>query len=254
MEEQNTTTTAEDTKVVSGGVKKSKSLIIALIIVASALVAGWYMYSNKTASSDTQAATVNVSAGDYPAIVAVVNGEELSNQKYARSMDQVLQVATQQGVDPNDVVIKQQIESQAMDTIVNTALLLQAATAAGVKVDDSAVSDRLTQMKASYPTEDAYNADLVNAGLTEDSLKADVHEGMVISEYLSTNKGGINISVSDDEVKQTYDNYATQATDAPAFETVSAQIKQQLLSQKQQEFVNKIVEELRAAAKIEIKL
>ncbi len=255
MEEQNTTMTSEDTKVVSGGAKKSKSLIIALVtIIAAALVVGWYMYSSKTDSSDTQAATVSVSASDYPAVVAVVNGEELSNVKYARSMDQILRVAVQQGVDTNDIVVRQQVESQAMDTIVNTALLMQAAVVAGVSVDDSVVSDRLTQMKASYPTEDDYNADLDKAGLTEDSLKADVRDGMIISEYLGTNKGGANIAVSDDEVKQAYDNYAAQATDVPALETVSAQIKQQLLSQKQQEFVDKIIQELRAAAKIEIKL
>ncbi len=255
MEEQNTTMTSEDTNIVSGGAKKSKSLIIALVtIIVAALVAGWYMYSSKADSSDTQAATVNVSASDYPAVVAVVNGEELSNKKYARSMDQVLQVAVQQGADTNDVVVKQKVESQAMDSIVNTALLLQAALAAGVSVDDSGVSDRVTQIKASYPTEADFTADLNKVGMTEDELHSDVRDGMIISEYLGTNKGGVNISVSDDEVKKTYDDYAAQATDTPAFETVSAQIKQQLLSQKQQEFVNKIVEELRAAAKIEIQL
>jgi len=97
-----------------------------------------------------------------------------------------------------------QLEDQAVTYLVQQAELEQKAKDMGITVTDKDVTARLKQIKQQYfgGNEKQYQAQLKQQGLTEASLKQDLH-AQILSEKLYAKVTG-NIKVTDAAVKQYY--------------------------------------------------
>jgi foldase protein PrsA len=109
-----------------------------------------------------------------------------------------------------------QLEDQAMSYLVQQDELEQEASKLGITITDKDVTTRLKQLKQQYfqGSEKAYQAALKQQGLTEASLKQDLH-AQILSEKLY-NKITAKTKVSDADVKNYYNQnkaqYGTQAS------------------------------------------
>lgn len=262
MDEQKTDTqVVEATEVVKKAAAPAfpSSFLIIAVVLAVVVIAGLYYYS-QSQSDTANVLTTNEPAGveavaqEYPAVVAIVNGQEVSGSDFAISVQQVTQVAAQQGVDPSDSAVQEQIQTQAIDVLINTVLLGEAAKAGEVTVTDEAVEAEIAQIQGQYESPEAFAQAVTDSGLSMDKVRSDVYERQLVNNYLESNSDVAAVTVSEAEVTAAYDSFATGATELPPLEQVYAPLEQQLITQKKQEIIAGIIDGLRQAATIEIKL
>lgn len=259
-QETNTNTTANTTP--SGGSSSVVGYIIGAIVLI--LIAGglwWYFgmggmnkMNNDNATGNESTSTADTIDTNYPDVVATVNGEDITGDELAANVQQTAQTAKQQGLDPTKAEVRQQIETQALTSLINTKLLAQAAAKADITASDEEIDAQLTQLTNQLGGEDKLQEQLDNAGITKEQLRTDISQQIVLNAYVEQNTDVSNIEVTDQEITDFY-NSVTESADAsssvPTLEDVKPQIKQQLLSQKQQAAVNELIQKLRADADIQ---
>jgi hypothetical protein len=186
-------------------------------------------------------------------VVAVVNGTEITGADLQTSIQQFNQAAAAQGVDTSSPEVIADIRSQALDVLVNTALLKQAAQEQGVEVPAEATAERLATIEAEIGGAEALEARIVELGLTQADLEADIQEELVIQTLLNSLFAEAAIDVTDAEIQEIYDEAsASGAEELPPLETVSEQIEAQVRGTKEQEVIEAYLETLKTEAEIEI--
>ena len=93
---------------------------------------------------------------------------------------------------------------------------------------------------------------LTVANITEAQLRENIARQIAIQAYLLKNIDSASITVTDKEISDFYTEYSkTQTAKVPSLKDLTAQIKQQITTNKQQVLVNAFILSLRAKAKIE---
>lgn len=247
------TTTSDPVSAKSG----MNGKIILAFILGIILVGGLYYFFQRDSADLLLNSPEAGQDGDletYPEVVATVNGEELSNEAFVRSLNQVKQMAAEQGADLTDASITTQIETQAIDTLVNTTLLSQAAEESGLEISDEVVTAEIEKINSQFESEAALAQAMAELGLDEEGLRNDIHRQLLIDEYLTTNTEIDSATVTAEEVQQLYDTVSAQQTGLPPLEALYESIEEQLVAQKQQQLISEFIQGLRAEAEIEILL
>lgn len=222
--------------------------IIALVVVCAAIAVSLYLWSNKTESTNVLEAT-----SAYPEVVATVNGEEVQGSELEKSVAQSQQRAVQQGLDPKDPAIKAQIESEAMDVLVNTKLLLQASKEEGITVTPEQIDEQIALLQTQFGGAEGFQTQLDTLGIPQDVLRSDLESQIAIETYLKATDEFTTVgTVSDADIAEAYAGFLTQNPELPPLTEISDQIKAQLESEKQQTATGAVIERLRADAKIEV--
>jgi peptidyl-prolyl cis-trans isomerase SurA len=231
---------------------KSKGpLIAALIIVAALLVAGGMLYLNGSGMDTRDTATIEQNS-DPDSVLAVVNGDQILQKEVDTRIDEAKQALITQGVDLSDPAVRTQIEAQIVDDIINVKLLTKGAEDAGVTLEAGAVDSEIENYVLQAGSEEAFNSQLGQAGLTLDSFREQLSKQLVIQTYISQNVGADSITVTDEEVIALYDQVATGQGGVPPLAEVRDQIEAQLMSDKQQQAVQDFISSLREGAEITI--
>ena len=185
--------------------------------------------------------------------VATVNGEKITQSQYDKSRDQLLAQAAAQGLDPANPSITEQINTEALDILVNTELLRQAAVAGGVNVTDEQVAERYAEIVASQGGEEQLQTRMTELGITKDSLETDIRGEILIQTHLSNAIDTSAIVVSESDITAFYESVASTAgaaDDIPPLAEVRDQIEQQLRVTQEQRLVTEYIESLKTDATI----
>lgn len=226
-------------------------LFAIVIIVVCAGVAAWFLWqSHVTPGGDV--ATDPVAGAGLPDIVAKVDGVPISSAEYAKYYAQSENLAQQQGVSTTDSTIVDEIKKQALEIVINTQLLYSAAQSAGKTATDADVSAQMSAIATQFATPEAFDAQLVTAGLTRESLRDEITQRIIIDSYLNDQPEMQGLSVTPDEIDAAYQRVAATNAEIPALDDVRTEIEQQLLTQKQQAASSQVIQTLRDAADIEI--
>lgn len=230
---------------------KRKTGIIAAIIFATllaiALGAFWYMKQ--------QHENAVVGMTDYPAVVAIVNGEEVSATQFKQSYDQAAAVAVQQGFDPaTSADAKKEVEAQAIKVLINTVLMVQEAKAAGFTATEEAISAEVAKLEAQFGSKEQLASALTAAGIDEAAMRHDLGEQIMVDQYIESTPEWGAIAVTDAEVRAFYDQAIEGMENAPAYDTVIDQVRAEVQTQKQQAATNALIERIRKDAKIDVKI
>jgi len=183
---------------------------------------------------------------------AVVNGVKIPMADYLKNKSQIEHSATQSGADLSNASIQSQIKSQALDVLVNTEILRQAAIKDGVKVTDDQVKARYDEIVKTLQGEDKLAAKMTELGMTKESLLKDIASEILIQSYLAKSVDTSSVKISDEDIKAAYDQ-ANSNPDAklPPLDKVKSAIEAQLKQTKEQELTNTFIQKLHDAAKIE---
>ena len=195
---------------------------------------------------------------DKSKIVAIVNKEELTGAEYNAASTSLQGQMQQMGQDPTTKEASELIKTQALDMLVNQALILQKAKEAKLAASEAEVDERYASYEEQFGGEAALQEALKVQSMDVKSLKEEIVNSILFEKY--QDKVVPAKEVTDKEIKDYYDQAVAQSKEAgqeqelPPLQESSEEIKGILQQQQQQELLAAHVEELKADAKIELKI
>jgi hypothetical protein len=250
IEETPVTSKSDDTASSS---KKSlvKLYVVAILVVAVVILGVLYRLEKEGRSPTTMFSSVIASQLANEA-VATIDGEKITNKDLDRSVEQFKQMAAQQGVDVNDPKVQAEIREQALNVIVNTKLLVKEAGRREITTTDEAVKEKIESIKTDIGGEDKLKERMQALGVDDQKLYDDVREELLITTLLDQIRAESDLSVTDEEVAQLYNEAGSVETGLPPLSEVSEQIKAQIVDGKEQDAINKFLEELKLSSEVTI--
>ncbi|PIW97027.1 hypothetical protein COZ82_01790 [Candidatus Kaiserbacteria bacterium CG_4_8_14_3_um_filter_38_9] len=184
--------------------------------------------------------------------VATVNGIKISKEQYEKNREQIIASAKQQGLDVSDAKVQSEIDAQAIDVLVNTELLRQAAKTAGVVVTPEQIESRYQEIVTSVGGVDELAQKMTELNVDENSLRSDIEGEILIKTYLTDAVDISTIKIEESEIKTAYENASDTGASLPPLEEVASQIEAQLKAVKEQDLIKTFIETLKEKAEIEI--
>lgn len=227
---------------------KKQSVFILVVAVLIIVVGFFVLSSSDNGEQNVQNQDITNQNGD---IVATVNGEEITRSE----LDVVTsQVALQQGIDIAEIdeQTRNQIESQSIESIVNQTLIRQAADDSEVEVSESEIDNQIDVIKDQLQSEEAFQEALAMENVTEEELREQIREGLFIETYLEQELALSEITATEEEVSQAYEQVATENTEMGSLDEMYEQIESIVIQQKNSEAINQLTQELRADAEIQV--
>lgn len=233
---------------------KWKLTVLAVALVAVALLAVLFRLE-KEGRVNTNLFTSYLAAQEANRPVAVVNGVSLKAADLRTGVDQLIQAATAQGLDPADPEVQAEIQTQALEMLVNTELLKQSAAKVGITISSEQIDARIAEIETAAGGAEALAARLAEFDIDQTKLVADVTAELTIQTLLTDEVfAGADVAVSEIEVNEVYNNAVAQAGDQtlPSLEDVRVQIEQQIVQSKEQAALDAYLQALRADADIQL--
>ncbi|HMD07123.1 MAG TPA: SurA N-terminal domain-containing protein [Candidatus Acidoferrum sp.] len=133
-----------------------------------------------------------------PDVWAVVNGQEIKRDdvdKYYRTR------VNPEGQEPSQEE-SLSLKLNVLDELINNEILLERAKKLNLEASDGEVEDKFTEMKSPY-TEDEFQRQLKDRGVSVDDLKRDLRRQLSITKLLNREVVA-KISITDQDVTDTY--------------------------------------------------
>lgn len=219
--------------------EKIVSIIILVLVVGG--IVGFAMFGSKKTETP-------VAMTAEP--VATVNGVDLTQADFDSQLASAITSLKAQGTDTTSTSSVTAIKQQVLDNMIANELVNQGVAKTGIKASDADVEAQYQALVTQAGGADKFQAQLATANLTDAQLRANIAKQLTIQAFLLANISTSSATVTDAEVKKFYDDNAKGQTGVPAFKDVSAQIKQQLILNKQQLLVNDFIAKLKATATI----
>ena len=190
--------------------------------------------------------------------VAIVDGKAIYRQEFDAQMEQIKASYQQQGQDleaEDNKEALENIEQQVLDEMINNAVLLQQAQKSGVNAPKQEVESQLEAIKSQYD-ENQFQQILEANNLSEDGLKKEISDQLMINNYMQTEIEEEQLAVSEDEVRDSYDQVINQQPEGekPNFEEIKPQIEGMLRQEKMQEAKTELLKGLKEDMEIEVLL
>ncbi len=225
--------------------KSSMGTYIIVAIVAIAILAGVAVYLKDGSGND--AAGVNLDR-----VIATVNDSDIVGADLATSINQIAATAQLQGIDTTDPNVQSEIQTQAVEMLINTKLLEQEAGNRGIEVSDQDVTDRINALIAEVGSEEALQERMEALGIDDESLKSDVRSELLIQALLDQVFAEEDITVTEAEVQSLYQSTTGGGPDALSIEEMRPRLESQLRANKEQVIVDQFLSTLRTQAAVNI--
>ncbi len=184
--------------------------------------------------------------------VASVNGADISEYDFNVSVAQITAGAEAQGADLSSPELQTQINSQAIEMLVNTELLKQEAARRGISITDEDVSNRLTSLEEEVGGADVLKERMAQFNINDKTLRRDILNELTIQALLDQVFEETDINVTDEEIQSLYAGAGGEEAGLPPLEEVREQVIEQIRGGKEQEIVSTFIATLRETATIEI--
>lgn len=239
-----------ETKTASGSNVWLK--FVAPVVIVGVFLLGVLYLLEKEGRSKTNIFGDMIAAQEAGKTVAVVNGEEIVNAELDTSIKQFTQVAVAQGMDITNPAAQTQIRDQALEVLINTELLKQAAAERGHAVSEEDVTARITAIEEELGGAETLAERMATLDISEEQLRDDVKDELLIQMLLDDLFAEAAIEVTDEEVAEVYEIAGGEAAGLPALEEVQEQVREQIVASKEQEVIDTYLGEIREEAEIEI--
>ena len=233
----------ENTPEVSAASKGGKNKVVAVVIILIVILVAGYFVMKK--GGVTGASTASV---------ATVNGVPILKSAFDTQLASAIASYQAQGINATSTDQLAQIKNQVLDNLINNEVLNQAVKAAGIVTSSADVEKQYQALLTQAGGADKLQAEMVQSKITEAQLRTNIAQQLAIQTYLLQNINVNSITASDAEIAQFYAQYSAaqkaSGQTVPALATLSAQIKQQIISNKEQTLATQFIAALRAKATI----
>lgn len=141
------------------------------------------------------------------------------------------------------------LRSYVLDQMIARELLRAEAERSSIKVDEAVVNETIDGYKTLFSDSDEFRDYLMSRGMTEADLRRSVRSSLMIEAYVE--KLQEQAVVTEEEINAEFEARLTEDEDL-VFDDVKDTIEGELLAKKRDELLIAHIEELRAAAKVEI--
>jgi len=185
-------------------------------------------------------------------VVATVNGTDIVGADLATSIGQITATARFQGIDTTDPGVQAEIQAQAVEMLINTAILEEEAAERGINITDTDVEARIASLIQEIGSEEALDERMGALGIDQETLEQDIKSELMIQQLLDQVFVEEQITVTDEEVVALYETSTAGDEAAPALDEVRAQVEDQIRASKEQAAVDAFISSLRTEADVEI--
>ncbi|WP_047980993.1 SurA N-terminal domain-containing protein [Ornithinibacillus contaminans] len=177
-------------------------------------------------------------------VVVRINDTEITGERYNTVYLQTKMRVYQFGQDIED---KDNIKEVTLNEIIAQELIKQEADKQGVEVTDEEVQTEFDKLKSE--NEESFASYLEQYNLTEETLKDQIRFSTTLEKYMADHIE--TEEVTDDDIKETYDQLKEEMDDMMAFEEAEPLIKEQLAQQREADALQAKVEALMKESEIE---
>ncbi|TDO84448.1 tetratricopeptide repeat protein [Halanaerobium saccharolyticum] len=243
---------------------RDNSKIIVYIVVIIFVISGGFMgfgaYLNRQSGGGGQA------SNQTPAVIAEVNGMEISQQEYYSLLQQQ---APQSNLSSSQII---PFRYNVLNALIERKLIMAQAETLDINVEvskseiDENYKNILDQNKM---TEEELTAALSKQGYTLGELRSDIKSNLKESKTITKtiDKSVGEIKVSEQEIKDLYNkkypepesetkaaenNTDSESSQRPALSDVRSDLKSEIKNKKRNEAINKWLKDLKASAEITI--
>jgi peptidyl-prolyl cis-trans isomerase C len=121
---------------------------------------------------------------DEEVVLAVVDGEEIMSSDALKAMGPQLQQMKMQMEPDKYAEVKQNVYDNYVAQTIAKKVLLNKAKEDGISVSPEKVEETITEIKANVPEDQSFEAVMDQAGLTEEKLKKEITESLIIEELV----------------------------------------------------------------------
>ncbi|OIJ12791.1 hypothetical protein BKP35_09425 [Anaerobacillus arseniciselenatis] len=181
---------------------------------------------------------------------AIVNEEVITVADVDQQVDNTIAMYAQDGIDVNEQgdEFVEMIKQQTLDGLITEVLLVKAAQ--DYTVSEEEVTEEYEAIKAGFETEEQFNEVLAANNFTEESLKENLEQQLKIDQFFLAN---INeVTATEEELQELFEQYSEMVEEELEFEEVKVALEQEVVQQKQDEEMGRIIQELKEQAEIEI--
>jgi hypothetical protein len=194
-----------------------------------------------------------------PTVAGRVNGEDIPTRNVAIMVVESIEL----GRAPESR--RNALFREALDQLIKREVLLQEASARGVKADDLEVQRAYDRMRGEHRDEAAWTAFLKDRSLTDELLRAELRTRFTVQALLQKEAAKQTVTASEEEARAFYDTLdgaafqpgaaspkpgATPAP-KPPFEAVEEAMRQEVMRRKYADLSERFVQSLLAKAKVE---
>lgn len=210
-----------------------------------------------------QAAAPDLS--DVPDVVAEVNGTEISKDEFSEAYTPTFEQASMQAQATGEPVDEAMLREQTVEGLISSELLTQASDEHGFEASQEDIDAELEELATSngMQSTEEFLAALEEQGMSAEDVNTEV-EQMIKVDQLIEQEADVK-EPTEDEVRQRYDELVAQqgggdsesgsgAPEVPPFEEVQDQVAEQLASERENEAVQVLLEDLRADSEVTVHL
>jgi len=146
------------------------------------------------------AAAVKPVPAQLPDVVARVNGQDVTKADLERIIH-TMEGRAGQPVPPDR---RDEIYRSALDQLIVYTLLSQESKTRGIKVEDTEIDAKMTQLRGQFPTQDAFEKALKDRGMTPDNVRKDARVDLSVNKVMDAEVATVP-GPSDAEAKTFYE-------------------------------------------------
>ncbi|MDZ7860756.1 MAG: peptidylprolyl isomerase [Candidatus Krumholzibacteriota bacterium] len=147
------------------------------------------------------AGTKGDEAADASEVVAVVNGVDITENELSDKIDEI----KKSGQGNNRMQMGGQLRREALANMINYELLVMAAEDEGITVSEEDLSERITEIKTGYQSEEQFLNRLKELGMNEAEFEKRLAMKIKIQKLIDKQTAGIE-SPPESEVREYYDS------------------------------------------------
>ncbi len=189
--------------------------------------------------------------------VAYVNDEAIMESELNEQVDRMKSSYEQQGIDFDSEQGDQflpMIKDQAMQTLIQQAVIYQAAEDAGFAADDALVESELNNIKDQFDSEEDFEEVLAFSGFTLESFKDTLRLELTIEAYFESQIEDVDIS--EEDLEDYYDEYVEymeeHEEEVEDFDEIKDELESQLIQMEEDEQISNLVDRLMDESDIDI--
>lgn len=206
-----------------------------------------------------------------PDVVAEVNGDEIAKEDFEQLYTGQFQQAAMQQQMSGEEVNQDELKQNVAEGMVDQRLLIQEADNRDISVSEDDINETINQLmeQNEMESEDELFSALEEQGMSEDQVRTELEDQQKVEQLISDEAG--EIEVTDEELEERYAQAEEQQEqmqaqmeeqsegegeqqqqEMPSFEEMEPQLEEQIVTEKEQETAQSIVENLREDADVTV--
>ena len=215
---------------------------------------------NEEETTDQQPEMPDPDLESIPDVVAEVNGSEITKDQFEPIYVSTLNNYAMQGMydeeqDENGEMAKQ-IQQQIVDQMIGQELLIQEASQRELQASDEELNEKLASLKEQFESDEQYEEALESSNVSEEDLIEDIQTQIKVEKLVAEETG--EIEIPEEDIKESYDQMTEMQGEGenipefPSYEEMKPQLENRLRAQKENEEIEKIIDDLRKKADVEV--